>query len=232
MFYGFFSANYLASTLLVLAAVVFAAAMSAKVRTTFQKFSRVSSENGLQANEVARQILDSYGLYDVAITRVGGELTDHYDVRNRSLALSDSTFFSTSVAAIGVAAHECGHAVQHAKGYFPIKLRNLLAPVVHFSSSAWLLIFLMGLLFSVPVLVDTGIILFGAIVLFQLLTLPVEFNASKRALAVIESQHILQNDEIDGARKTLSAAALTYIAGLAVSLAQLIRLIASSNRRR
>lgn len=232
MFYGFFSANYLASTLLVLAAVVFAAAMSAKVRTTFTKFSKIPSKSGLQANEAARQILDSYALYDVSVVRVSGELTDHYDVRNKTLALSDSTFFSSSVAAIGVAAHECGHAVQHAKGYFPIKLRNLFAPVVQFSSSAWLLIFLMGLLFSVPFLVDIGIILFGAIVLFQLLTLPVELNASKRALEVIESQGLLYDDEIDGARKTLNAAALTYIAGLAVSLAQLIRLILSSNKRR
>ncbi len=232
MFYGFFSANYLASTLLVMATVVFAIAMSSRVRSTFEKFSRVSSKNGLQAHEVARQILDGFGLYDVAITRVGGELTDHYNVRNKTLALSDSTFFSTSVAAIGVAAHECGHAVQHARGYFPIKLRNLFAPVVQFSSSAWLLIFLLGLLFSVPFLVDFGIILFGAIVLFQLLTLPVEFNASKRALEVIKTRQILYDDEVDGARKTLSAAALTYIAGLAVSLAQLIRLIVSSNRRR
>lgn len=232
MFYGFFSANYLASTLLVLAAVVFAAAMSAKVRTTFTKFSKIPSKSGLQAHEAARQILDSYALYDVSVVRVSGELTDHYDIRNKTLALSDSTYFSSSVAAIGVAAHECGHAVQYAKGYFPIKLRNLFAPVVQFSSSAWLLIFLMGLLFSVPFLVDIGIILFGAIVLFQLLTLPVEFNASKRALEVIESQRLLYDDEIDGARKTLNAAALTYVAGLAVSLSQLIRLILSSNKRR
>lgn len=232
MIYEFFVNNYWAAYLLVIATVIFAYAMSGNVKSTFKKYSKVSSRSGIQANQVARQILDSYGLYDVPVIRVDGNLSDHYDVRQKVVALSDSTFFSSSVAAIGVAAHECGHAAQHAQGYGPIKVRSLFVPVVEIGSRAWLILFLLGMFLSIPALTTAGILFFAVMVLFQLLTLPVEFNASRRALATIENQFILEKDEIPGARKTLKAAAMTYVAGLMVSVAQLLRLIAQVNRRR
>lgn len=232
MFFEFFTHNYFAAYILVIATVIFAYAMSANVKSTFKKYDKVYSRRGVQANAIARQILDSYGLYDTTVVRIDGKLSDHYDPKNNVVALSDSTFFSTSVAAIGVAAHEVGHAVQHAKGYLPIKIRNAFVPVVQFSSTAWLVIFLVGMFMSLPIFVDIGIWLFAFIVLFQIVTIPVEFNASRRAIATIQGQNLLDPDEIGGAKATLRAAALTYVASLMVSIAQLLRLLASSNRRR
>lgn len=229
--YDFFVNNYFAAYLLVFATVIFAYAMSARVNSTFKKYDKLLSRSGIQANQVARQILDSYGLYHIAVTHVGGNLTDHYDSRNNIIALSDATYYSTSVAAIGVASHEVGHAVQYAKGYMPIKLRNAFAPVVSFGSNVWLLLFILGMFLGIGFLVDIGIALFMVIILFQIITLPVEFNASRRALKIIDEQNILQGEEISGARKTLNAAAMTYVASLMVSIAQLIRLLASSKRR-
>lgn len=216
---------------LVIATVIFAYAMQARVNSTFKKYSQVGSRRNVPAHVIARQILDSYGLYDVTVMRVDGKLTDHYDPRKNIVALSDSTFFSTSVAAIGVAAHEVGHAVQYNKNYLPIKIRAMFVPIAQIGSKSWIVFFFLGMFLSLPFLLDVGIILFAFVVLFQLLTLPVEFNASRRALQVIDQQFLLDKDEIGGARKTLSAAAMTYVAGLMSAVAQLIRLLAISNSR-
>lgn len=188
------------------------------------------SSRGVSAATIARQILDSNGLYNVQVTRVSGELTDHYDPRTNTVALSAPVYDSISVGAIGVAAHEVGHAIQYAKNYTPIKIRMAILPVAQFGSSAWILFFILGIVFNISLLRGVGIGLFAAIVLFQLITLPVEFNASRRALATIKDQGILFAEEYKGAKKTLTAAAMTYVASLAVALLQLLRLIASSRR--
>lgn len=228
----FFYRNPAFAYFLMIAAVIFSYAMQGLVNSTFKKYSRVGSRRNVPANVIARQILDSFGLYNVNVVKVNGRLSDHYDPRQNVVALSDSTFFSTSVAAIGVAAHEVGHAVQHNTGYLPIKIRSIFVPVAQFGSKAWILFFFLGMFFSLPFLLEVGIILFAFVVLFQLLTLPVEFNASRRAMNTIESQFLLERDEIAGAKKTLSAAAMTYIAGLTVALTQLLRLLVIANGRR
>lgn len=228
----FFYRNPAFAYFLMIAAVIFSYAMQGLVNSTFKKYSRVGSRRNVPANVIARQILDSFGLYNVNVVKVNGRLSDHYDPRQNVVALSDSTFFSTSVAAIGVAAHEVGHAVQHNTGYLPIKIRSIFVPIAQFGSKSWILFFFLGMFFSLPFLLEVGIILFAFVVLFQLLTLPVEFNASRRAMNTIESQFLLERDEIAGARKTLSAAAMTYIAGLTVALTQLLRLLVIANGRR
>ncbi len=232
MILDFFLNNPTAAYLLVILALVFSYFIQFRLQSTFKKYSQVYSRHNVPAHVIARQILDSYGLYDVTVMKVDGNLTDHYDPRTNIVALSDSTFFSTSVAAIGVAAHEVGHAVQYNKNYIPIKIRSIFVPVAQLGSKGWLIFFILGMFMGVSIFVDIGVVLFGLVVLFQLLTLPVEFNASRRAITVIGQQNLLERDEIGGARKTLSAAAMTYVAGLMSALAQLIRLIAISNRRR
>ena len=221
----FFYDNPGVAYFLMISAVIFSYAMQSLVNSTFRKYSKVSSRSGVAANVIARQILDSYGLYNVAVVHVKGNLSDHYDPRQNIVALSDSTFFSSSVAAIGVAAHEVGHAVQHNTGYIPIKIRSFFVPIAQFGSKSWILFFFIGIFFSLPLLLEIGIVLFAFVVLFQLLTLPVEFNASRRALNTIESQFLLERDEMVGARKTLTAAAMTYVASLMVAITQLLRLL-------
>lgn len=232
MIFEYLTNNPMAAYLLVILAVAFSYFIQFRLQSTFKKYSKVYSRNDVPAHVIARNILDSYGLQNITVRHIDGNLTDHFDPRSNEVALSDSTFFSTSVAAIGVAAHEVGHAVQHNTNYLPIKLRSVFVPVAQIGSKGWMILFLLGMFMGISFLVDAGVILFGCVVLFQLLTLPVEFNASRRALNVIKSQGLLEKDEIDGARKTLSAAAMTYVAGLMVALTQLIRLIALSNRRR
>lgn len=231
MIFEYLTNNPMAAYLLVILAVAFSYFIQFKLQSTFKKYSKVYSRNDVPAHVIARNILDSYGLQNITVRHIDGNLTDHFDPRSNEVALSDSTFFSTSVAAIGVAAHEVGHAVQHNTNYLPIKLRSIFVPVAQIGSKGWMILFLLGMFMGISFLVDAGVILFGCVVLFQLLTLPVEFNASRRALNVIKSQELLEKDEIDGARKTLSAAAMTYVAGLMVALTQFIRLIALSNRR-
>lgn len=216
--------------LLLIAAFIFSIFTSVNVKSTFKKYNRMPSSRGVSAATIARQILDSNGLYNVQVTRVSGELTDHYDPRTNIVALSAPVYDSISVGAIGVAAHEVGHAIQYAKNYTPIKIRMAILPVAQFGSSAWILFFILGIVFNISLLRGVGIGLFAAIVLFQLITLPVEFNASRRALATIKDQGILFAEEYKGAKKTLTAAAMTYVASLAVALLQLLRLIASSRR--
>ncbi len=217
-----------------------------KVNSTYKRFSAVSNARGLTGRDVARRILDANGLYDVKIEHIRGNLTDHYDPKSNTVRLSDGVDNSTSVAAIGVAAHECGHAVQHAEGYAPVKLRTAMVPITNFSSKTAILFIIVGLIISNMYKVTQGnnigftiavigICLFAVATVFQLVTLPVEFNASSRALKTLETDMILYDDEIPMARKVLSAAALTYVAALISSIASLLRIVLivfSGNRRR
>ena len=226
-YYGFDYTWYL----LVLPAFLLALWAQFRVQSTYAKYSRVRSVRGRTAAEVARQILDDHGLGYVQVDRIGGKLTDNYDPRTNIVHLSQEVYGSSSIAAIGVAAHECGHAVQHAEEYGPLKLRSAIIPITNIGSSLSIPLFLIGLLFNFSILMNIGILLFGLVALFQLITLPVEFNASRRALSTIGERGLLTDDETRGAKKVLSAAALTYVAALASSLAQLLRLVAISRRR-
>lgn len=221
---------------LVLIGVVLSLIASGRVKSTFSKYANVRNSRGITGAEAAERVLHSAGIYDVRIERVSGNLTDHYDPRSKVLRLSDSVYGQTSVAAVGVAAHECGHAIQHAKGYAPLKLRSTLVPIANFGSKiAWPLIIL-GLFISgesSALLINIGIIAFLAAVVFQLITLPVEFNASNRAIRMIADSGMMQGEEIRGAKKVLSAAALTYVASAATAILQLLRiLILTGGRRR
>jgi len=220
---------------LVLVGVIISLWASARVRSTYSKYNRVTSQRRLTGREAAHRILQNSGIYDVQIEHVSGQLSDHYDPKNKVLRLSDATYNSTSVAAIGVAAHECGHAIQHAEGYAPLSIRGALVPVANFGSTiAWPLI-IIGLFFttnSSALLINLGIIAFSLAVLFQIVTLPVEYNASNRALHILGDSQMLYEDEMKGAKKVLSAAALTYVAAAAASILQLLRIILLSGRRR
>ncbi len=223
--YGFyFDPTYI----LVVTGALICLAASAKVKSTFNRYDRVRSMSGMTGAQAAERILNSAGIYDVTVQHISGNLTDHYDPRNKVLSLSDSTYSSTSVAAVGVAAHECGHAIQHQTNYAPLNIRSAIVPVANFGSSiAWPLI-LIGLFFTSKTgtfLIDLGIICFSMAVLFQLVTLPVEFNASSRAVKILENTGILGHEELQGTKKVLGAAALTYVAGAASAILQLLRLI-------
>ncbi len=212
--------------ILILIAAVISIIAQIRVNTTFKKYSHVASASGITGAQAADRILKSQGIYDVTIRQVAGNLTDHYDPRNKTLNLSNSVYNVNSVAAVGVAAHECGHAIQHAKGYAPLGLRSALVTVANLGSKLSWLFILAGMLFSFNhTLIVTGIIMFSLAVLFQLVTLPVEFNASSRALQLLESNGILYQNEVSMTRKVLSAAALTYVAAAASAILQLIRLI-------
>lgn len=226
-----FLLNYYVIYILLIAAFFFSIFASVNVKSTFRKYNRMPSSMGKTAAQVAREILDSNGLYNVQVGVIHGELTDNYNPKTNTVSLSSSVYNSTSVGAIGVAAHEVGHAIQYAQDYFPIKIRMAILPFAQFGSSAWMLFFILGLVFDNHILRGIGIILFAAIVLFQLITLPVEFNASRRALSTIKQQGFLYGAEYTGAKKTLTAAAMTYVASLAVAILQLLRLIANSRRR-
>ena len=230
--YGFGFYRFDGTYILIVIGMVLSMLASSRVKTTFAKYQRVRSMSGMTGAEAAQRILRQSGIYDVRVERVSGSLTDHYDPRSKVLRLSDSVYGSSSVAAVGVAAHECGHAVQHEKGYVPLSIRSALVPVANFGANLAWPVFLMGLIFSIGPLLDIGILLFLAAVLFQLVTLPVEFNASSRALRLLESNGILYGEEIRDTRKVLSAAALTYVASLAASFLQLLRLIILAGGRR
>ena len=234
--YYYYSYNS-SGLLLVLLCAVFAMWASANVNSTFKKFSKQNSIRGITGAQAAQRVLLANGIHGIRIERVSGNLTDHYDPRTNVIRLSDSVYNSTSTAAIGVACHEAGHAVQYAMNYAPIKLRAAIIPLTNFGTKiAWPLM-LAGLLLSSMSyafynLVYVGIACFGLSLVFQLITLPVEFNASRRALVAIEEGNILTDDELVGARKTLRAAAMTYVAAVATSLAQLLRLLAIYGGRR
>ena len=212
---------------LVLIGVLLSLWAQNRVNSTFARYSRVRSFSGMTGAEAARRLLNAQGIYDVTVQPVSGKLTDHYDPRTKVVKLSDSVYNATSVAAIGVAAHECGHAMQHNEGYGPLRFRSALVPVANFGSQlSWPMI-LLGILFGGlgSPLVQVGILMFSLAVLFQLVTLPVELDASRRALQTIQQNGLLTADEYPMAKKTLTAAALTYVAALATSLAQLLRLV-------
>ena len=213
--------------------IVLPIAASINVKLTFKKYSDVQSSRGITAEQVARRILDSNGLYNVNIEPVSGKLTDHYDPRTNTVRLSDSVYGNSSIAAIGVAAHECGHVCQHSESYLPIVIRSKIVPVANICSMLWYWVFLAGVFFfnSFPQLAYAGIIMFGAVVVFQIVTLPTEFNASGRALKILENDGLLESSEIPAAKKVLNAAAMTYVASLVASLLQLLRLILSVKRR-
>lgn len=226
---------------LVMPCVLLAAWASARVNSTFRKYSNQFSGCGITGREAAQRVLSANGLYQVRIENISGSLTDHYDPTSNVIRLSDSVYHSCSTAAIGVACHEAGHAVQHAQNYFPIRIRSAIIPVTNIGSKLAMPLILAGLLLSALgsyfyELVYLGIACFGLSFVFQLVTLPVEFDASRRALAAISQGGILTDEELKGAKKTLQAAAMTYVAAMAVSLAQLLRLLilfgGRDNRRR
>lgn len=220
--------------LVLIPALLFGLYAQIKVNSTFSKYSEVTNSRGWTAADVARKILDDNGLYNVSIAHISGKLTDNYNPKTNVVSLSDSVYSSTSVAAIGVAAHECGHAVQHAVGYNPIKIRSALVPVTNIGSSLGFIVIAVGLIFGMPQIAMLGILLYSLMAVFQAVTLPVEFNASNRALETLDRQNILEQDELKKAKKVLSAAAMTYVAALVSSLATILRLylIVSGNSRR
>ena len=201
------------------------------VQSTYSKYKKVQNARGLTGAMAARQILDQNGLYHVRIEPISGELTDHFDPRTNVVRLSDSVYNSSSVAAVGVAAHEVGHAIQYAQDYAPMRLRAAIIPATQIGSTLSYPLVLLGLFFGATPLMDLGILLFSLVVLFQLVTLPVEFNASRRALKTLESSYILDSDEVRQSGKVLTAAALTDVAALATALLNLMRLIAIRGRR-
>lgn len=231
--YGFYPGMMFDPTIvLVLIGALISMWASGRVQSTFQKYSRVRSMSGMTGAEAAKRLLHSQGIYDVTVQAVRGNLTDHYDPRTKTVNLSEAVYSQTSVAAIGVAAHECGHAMQDNVGYGPLKLRGAFVPVANFGSKlSWPLI-LIGLLLGVSSFLQIGIWMFTLAVLFQLITLPVEFNASGRAVRLLGDVGILQGEEVDQTRKVLGAAALTYVAAAAASILQLLRLVILFGGRR
>ena len=221
MFYGFDIYYFI----LIIHALLFGLWAQSQVNTNFQKYSQIGTVRGMTGAQAAEYILQQNGIYDVQIRHVSGHLSDNFNPRNKTINLSDSVYNSTSIAAIGVAAHEAGHAVQHAVNYAPIRIREMIIPVTQIGSWLYLPIIMVGFLFSSQALVNVGILLFSTLAIFQLVTLPVEFDASGRAIKTLESSGILYGEEITGAKKVLKAAALTYVAALVSSLAQLLRLI-------
>lgn len=223
--------------ILVLPAVILAVWASARVKSTYRRFGGVPSARGISGAQAARMVLDENGLYDVKIEQIGGELTDHFDPKANVVRLSADVYNSTSVAAIGIACHEVGHAVQHATGYFPIKIRAAIVPLTNFGSKLAMPLLLIGLILSgiaeqYIAIAYLGVLCFALSAVFQLVTLPTEFNASARAMRAVRSSLLLSDEEQRGTRKVLTAAALTYVAALAVSLAQVLRLLLIVNRRR
>lgn len=218
--------------LLLIAGFVITLIVQMVMRSTAKKYSEVPSAAGLTGAQAAQKLLFSAGIYDVTVVRISGSLTDHYNPSDKTLGLSDTSYGSSSLTALGVAAHECGHAIQHATGYVPLRIRTALVPVVNISSTASWLLFFLGIIASFQPMVLAGIILFSVAIVFQFITLPVEVDASSRALKLLENTGTLRADEVKGSRKVLRAAAMTYVASLAASILQLLRLLSIANRRR
>ena len=228
--YGFYGFDR--TYILLIIGMLLSLAASAKLKSTFAKYRRIRSASGLTGAEAAARILRAAGITDVQIRAIPGSLTDHYDPRTKTVSLSQDIYGQTSLAAVGVAAHECGHAIQHAVHYAPLEMRSAIVPVANLGSSLSWPLFLIGLLAGIRPLTTAGIGLFSLAVLFQLVTLPVELNASSRALRMLEGTGILGVSETKGARKVLTAAALTYVAALAASILQLLRLLILAGGRR
>lgn len=228
----FFYPMFDPTMILLLPAIILVIWAQARVRSSFNEWSRVGTRSGVTAAQVARDILDKHGLTDVPVERVGGFLSDHYDPQRRVVRLSDSTYYSNSIAAIGVAAHEVGHAIQHEHAYVPLQVRNVIWPVARVGDGLGPFLVILGLIFggaSGKMLMDIGILLFLGAVVFYLITLPVEFNASSRAVEILETGGYMTRQEVVGARKVLNAAALTYVAGAATAIMSLLRLLVLRN---
>jgi hypothetical protein len=220
------------SFLILIPALIISAIAQFKIKSTYNKYEKIYSQKGITGFEVANAILRENNLNDVKVVETKGKLSDHYDPRSNIIRLSRDVYSGSSIASCSIAAHEVGHAIQHANNYFPITVRDALVPVASFGSkSVWIFVML-GIFLSMPSLVQIGVFLFAGIVLFQIVTLPVEFNASRRALSNLEGFNMLTSEEMKGAKKMLRAAAFTYIAATLVAISQLIRLLALSNRRR
>jgi Zn-dependent membrane protease YugP len=225
----FFDSYYV---LLVLPAIILSLFAQSRVQSAYNKYAKVYSQKGITGAETARRILASNGVNDVRIETTEGTLTDHYDPRDNVIRLSKEVYSSTSISAVGIAAHEAGHAVQYADEYGPIKVRTAIIPSTQFGASLTTPLILLGIILSLPLLVNLGLVFFAFAILFQVVTLPVEFNASSRAVRALESNNLLEYEEVDMTKKVLSAAAMTYLAALAVSLAQFTRLLMLGRRRR
>lgn len=218
------------SYIILLPAIVLSLWAQFKINSTFNEYSQIRSQNGYTGAQTARMLLDSAGLVDVPIEVIPGKLTDHYDPMNKVMRLSEDVFYGSSLAAIGVAAHETGHAIQHKARYTLLEVRNSIAPVVSFSSNASWIIFFIGMILGILPLARLGVMLFAAVVVFQLITLPVEYNASNRAIKLLGDRNILYSGEIGGARKVLNAAALTYVAATLMAVSQLLQYVLITNR--
>lgn len=228
-FFYYFDSYY---WIILVPAMLIALLAQINVSSTFSRYSRIASRRGLTGAQAAEEVLRAHGVYGVRITRVSGKLTDHYDPKTNTIRLSDAVYGSTSIASVGVAAHEAGHAVQYAQEYGPIKLRGAIIPVCNFSSQISILLIILGFaLYSRP-LFAVGVVLFAVAAFFQVVTLPVEFNASRRAIQSLRDTHMLDDQELRGAKKVLGAAAMTYVAALLVSIAHLLRYILAFNSRR
>ncbi|SFP58195.1 hypothetical protein SAMN04487928_10438 [Butyrivibrio proteoclasticus] len=218
--------------ILVIIMAILCMVASYRVNSVYRKYNRVRSMSGMTGAQVAMEILRRNGVSDVTVQHVPGDLTDHYDPRTRVVNLSDATYGSNSVAAIGVAAHECGHVMQHQNGYLPLQIRSALVPAANIGSKAGVPLIILGMFLSISPLITIGIWVFSLAVLFQVVTLPVEFDASHRALVMLEEYGILGHEEVSDSRKVLSAAAMTYVASAAAAVVQLLRLVMLNNRRR
>lgn len=228
-FFNYFDPYY---WIILMPAFLIALLAQLNVTSTFNRYSRVASRRGLTGAQAAEEVLRAYGVYGVRVTRVSGKLTDHYDPRTNTIRLSDAVYGSTSIASVGVAAHEAGHAVQYAQEYGPIKVRGAIIPVCNFSSQISILLIILGFVMYSRSLFAVGVVLFAVATVFQVVTLPVEFDASRRAIRSLRETHLLDAQELQGAKKVLGAAAMTYVAALLVSIAQLLRYVLAFNSRR
>ena len=222
---------YYITGFIMIPVIIFAFICQLKVQSNYKKYGRIRNARNMTGAQAAYELLQLNGITDVRIKRISGNLTDHYNPKTKEICLSEGVFNSNSIAAVGIACHEAGLACQHAQGYFPLKIRNFIIPVTRFGSNLGIPLALIGIIFSWQPLIYIGIILYAAVAVFQLITLPVEFNASKRALQTIRTNSFLVGAEYNGARKVLTAAALTYVAALASSLATLLRLLLVAGRR-
>lgn len=220
------------SMLILIPAIIFSLYAQTKIQSTFNKYMRIYTRNGLTGYEAARKVLDRNGLYDIPVELTPGRLSDHYDPVSRTLRLSKDVYYGNTVSSVGVAAHEAGHAIQHRTGYAPLFIRNSLVPVANIGSSLSWVLLVLGFVLSYPTLVSIGIYMFCAVVAFQVITLPVEYNASRRAIEQLEGGGMLYGEDLKGARRVLSAAALTYVASALTAIAQLLRLLILSRNRR
>lgn len=223
--YGYGNMNMDWPFLFFLGAMILSFWASIKVRSNYSKFSKVAVNSGMTGAEVAKLILNRQGIYDVTVQEVSGNLTDHYDPRNKTVRLSEGVYDGTSISAVSIAAHEIGHAIQHNEAYYFLTFRSALAPIVSFTSNFVFMLIIAGFILQITSLVNLGIILFSLTLLFQIITLPVEFDASNRALRCLEDYRVITQDEKKGSKKVLGAAALTYVAAALVSLAQLLRFL-------